>query len=61
MQNSDLVYDQDNTVDYKAWKDIMPDKTANIIGWSMNQCGRLSMSKIIKILDLKSNLTCADQ
>ena len=61
LQNSNRVYNQDNAVDFQTWKEVMPDKTANIIGWTMNESGRLSMSKVIKILDLRNNLTSSDQ
>ena len=50
------VYDNENTVDYKGWAEIMPDSLAKIVGWSMARNGRLSMSKIIKILDMRTNI-----
>ena len=34
----------------------MPDSLAKIVGWSMARNGRLSMSKIIKILDMRTNI-----
>ena len=55
------VYDKDNTVDFKGWSEIMPDSAlAKTVGWSMNRVGRLSMSKIITILDLRTNITGAE-
>ena len=50
------VYDNENTGDYKGWAEIMPDSLAKIVGWSMARNGRLSMSKIIKILDMRTNI-----
>ena len=50
------VYDNENTVDYKGWAEIMPDSLAKIVGRSMARNGRLSMSKIIKILDMRTNI-----
>ena len=55
------IYDKDNTVDIKGWSEIMPDSAlAKVVGWSMSRGGRLSMSKIIKILDLRTNIIGAE-